>query len=92
MAENFGELTVSGLHNLVYERVILVKVWRDQLKLLLTLEESLDLVAQLAERLSRLRVRDFSPQLFLKCRVWKTILTDLADVASLVARITFERL
>lgn len=92
MAENFGELTVSGLHNLVYERVILVKVWRDQLKLLLTLEESLDLVAQLAERFSRLRVRDFSPQLFLKCRVWKTILTDLADVASLVARITFERL
>jgi hypothetical protein len=92
LAENFGELTVSGLHNLVYERVILVKVWRDQLKLLLTLEESLDLVAQLAERFSRLRVRDFSPQLFLKCRVWKTILTDLADVASLVARITFERL
>ena len=92
LAENFGELAVSGLHNLVDERVILVEVGSDQFKLLLALEESLDLMLQFAKWLSCLGVGDLSPQLLLQGRVGETVLADLADTAGLVASIAFERL
>jgi hypothetical protein len=92
LAEYFGELAISGLHNLVDERVILFKVGSDQFKLLLALEESLDLLLQFAKWLSCLGVGDLSPQLLLQGRVGKTVLTDLADTAGLVTCIAFERL